>query len=265
MPDNNSNNKIQFSVLNANVPDCIDNTVTNLTDQPTKEIGSLISDALYLAFGGVHYSADKKRAKYAAKLEQFKQELQSDVLQIPKEKQIEPSIQIVGQAIEDAKYCMESDELRSMFSSLIASSINRDCVNDVHPSFSSLIKQMSNIDAKMLSCFLESPTFPLAEYRLIISGKTGHISLFRNAVLFGPSEVSLSAKALSISSLCRMGLIEIPDARYMEQDVYNNFLREPTFLSFVETYKSVSTKNVKLEKFICQLTPLGKSFVKVCL
>lgn len=43
------------------LPQCADNAIKNLTDAPTKSIGNLIKDAIYLKFGSVSYNAEKRR------------------------------------------------------------------------------------------------------------------------------------------------------------------------------------------------------------
>lgn len=132
------------------VPDSVDNAVKNITDKPTQNIGTTFADIWYLVFGGISQAAEKRKLKYSYALQEFENELKEKIAKIPEEKVIEPDIQVIAQALEAAKYCVEKEELRNMFSNLIASSINEDNVNYVHPIFINIIKNLSTLDAKMI-------------------------------------------------------------------------------------------------------------------
>ncbi|WP_412095180.1 Abi-alpha family protein, partial [Bacillus haynesii] len=54
---------------------------------------------------------------------------------MPEENLVEPPLHIIGPTIEASKFYFESDELRSMFSNLIAASIDSETINKTHPAF----------------------------------------------------------------------------------------------------------------------------------
>lgn len=115
------------------VPDSVDNAVKNITDKPTQNIGTTLADIWYLVFGGISQAADKKKLKYSYALQKMEEELKEDISKIPENKLVEPDIQVIAQALEAAKYCVEKEELRHMFVKLITSSLNEDLYDDVHP------------------------------------------------------------------------------------------------------------------------------------
>ena len=131
------------------LPASIDNAVKNLTDKPTQGIGQTLADVWYLVFGGITHAADKRRMKYAHDLKLYEQELSQAILSIPEENLIEPNIQITAQALENSKYCIESEELRKLFVNLISKSMDSHYTSNVHPSLAEIIKQMSPIDARI--------------------------------------------------------------------------------------------------------------------
>lgn len=137
------------SLINL-LPDSLDNAVKNITDKPTQNIGTTFADIWYLVFGGISQAAEKRKLKYSYALQEFEKELKQKISKVPEEKLIEPDIQVIAQALEAAKYCVEKEELRNMFSNLIASSINEDAVDYVHPIFINIIKNFSSLDAKMI-------------------------------------------------------------------------------------------------------------------
>ena len=46
-------NTINNSLVNIEVPDCVDKTLKNLTDKPSTTLGQVLSDCLFLVFGGI--------------------------------------------------------------------------------------------------------------------------------------------------------------------------------------------------------------------
>lgn len=132
------------------VPDSVDNAVKNITDKPTQNMGTTLADIWYLVFGGISQAAEKKKLKYSYALQKMEKELKEDISKIPQSKLIEPDIQVIAQALEAAKYCIEKEELRHMFVKLISSSLNKDTYEYVHPIYVNIIKSLTPFDAKLL-------------------------------------------------------------------------------------------------------------------
>ena len=133
------------------VPDSVDNAVKNITNKPTQNIGTTLADIWYLVFGGISQAAEKRKLKYSYALQEFEKELKDKISKIPKDKLIEPDIQIVAPALESAKYCVEKEELRHLFSNLISSSMNTEYCDFIHPSFPLILKQLSVFDANLFN------------------------------------------------------------------------------------------------------------------
>jgi len=132
------------------LPPSVDNAVENLTDKPTKVIGKGVASIFSLVFNPIIYLNDKQQAKYLHNLEIYKKGLHTKIAAIPKENLIEPKLQIVAQALEDSKYCVEEHSLRDLFENLVASASDRTKADAVHPSFSVVL---NNCHPKMLlSC-----------------------------------------------------------------------------------------------------------------
>lgn len=129
------------------VPDSVDNAVKNITDKPTQNIGTTLADIWYLVFGGISQAAEKRKLKYSYALQEFEKELQEKMTKIPKGKLVEPNIQVIAQALDAAKYCVDKEELREMYTNLISSTLNSDTENYVHPCFANIIKHLSVHDA----------------------------------------------------------------------------------------------------------------------
>lgn len=146
MSDKSKNN---IGLINAEMPECVDKAITNLTDKPTKYIGDTVSDIWFLVFGGIGHLAEKRKLKYAIELKKYNKELEEKINEIPNERRIEPDIQIVAPALEASKYCVEKEELRKVFVNLISSSMDSDKVMGVHPIFTDIVSKLSSTDAKL--------------------------------------------------------------------------------------------------------------------
>lgn len=133
------------------LPNTIDNAVKNITDKPTQNMGTTIADIWYLVFGDISQAAEKKKLKLSYALQKFEKELKVDISKIPEDKLAEADIQVIAQALEAAKYCIEKDALRQMFVKLISNSMNKEMATYAHPSFINIINQLSPYDAEILS------------------------------------------------------------------------------------------------------------------
>lgn len=258
--------------LNVNakleIPPSVDNAVSNLTNKPTSSIGSGIADIVDLVFGPVSYQKQKQQIKYAAKLDQFKSELNEKINSIPKENIKEPDFQTAALALDASKYCLESDELRNMFANLISSTMDTRLCSQAHPSFAEIIKQMSPLDAQNLALFKDD--LPVAEYRVYEPSEEDindlHLGSYNviktNVFLENKSIYDLDLQATSISSLSRLGLIEISYEHFLTNDILYKPYETDTFLT---EYNSTHCKQIDITKGRARKTPLGESFIEVCL
>ncbi len=266
MSDESTN---KFSLVDLpNVPSSVDNAVKNLTDTPTKNVGQTLGDLWYLVFGGITHAADKRRMKYAADLEKFHKELTESVDKIPDEKKVEPSIQITAQALENSKYCISSESLRNMFTKLISGTMNKDFESLVHPSFPEMIKQMDENDAHILmELKRKSNVSPVAEYREVFdSNNYSHIVHFTNAYISDLFHIPMSECSCSLSSLQRMGLLEITYENFLiDDDLYKPLYKTPIFRDIEKKISGYNRNSkISLGKGACCITPLGKRFMASC-
>lgn len=248
------------------VPGSVDDAIKNLTNVPTQNIGQTLSDVWYLVFGGISQKAAKRRMRYEHDLELYHQELAESISKIPEEKKSEPDIQVTAQALENSKYCLNSSELRRLFVNLISKSMDSDFKNNVHPSFAEIIKQMSPLDARILKSLRPSRSFPLVDY--IVEDK--HVKDYEiklsNVYISDFSEISIEQASNSISSLHRLGIIEIDTysllsektiyAPYKETSYYQKLLKD--------TRRRFAFKQANIREYLGCFTPLGKNFFQVC-
>lgn len=266
------------TINNFNLPDAVDkavgNAIDNVFDKPTKSIGDTISDIWYIATSSITEAAEKRRIIVQHNLEEFKKELDAKVASIPAEKQIEPDTRIVATAIQDALFAVNSKEIRELFAGLIAGASNSDYADKVHPSFSLIIKQMSPLDAELLRTFFFQDMQPICEYRLTSTDVNGHKQyniLKSNVFLAGKCdglEDTISKRSVAISSLVRLGIIEIQYGEKLSRqnsdvDLYKDFFETPLYLKCAQTQYEDGEK-ISVEKGFAKLTPLGYNLLHTC-
>ncbi len=210
------------------VPEAIDNATKNIIDEPTKNIGTTLADIWYLIFGGISQAADKRKLKYSYALQEFENELKEKISKIPKNKCVEPDMQIIGTVLDASKYCIEKSEIRRMFVKLIESSLHSDYCQYVHPSYVEIIKQMSPMDAKIFNIIMPPVSKPIISIE-IRTPSSGLLPFCRNCSWI--TEYTPAQCATSFSSLSRLGLINIDrDAQYMNKSLYNPVRQNPHFI-----------------------------------
>lgn len=282
------------SPVSVDLSDSANKIITNLAGPSTKTIGEVFGDLLYLCLNGISLAADKKRLKYAYSLDVFKNNLTTKVGAIPKEKLVEPDTHEILSALDDAKFCVDHEELRTLFENLIASSLSSDTAEFVHPSFSNIIRRLSILDAKVIDLFAANFAYPIVEYRVIFEDNTYHIKQ-TNVFLPEVGHSTYKDKAASLLYLSSLGLLKVSyDSHISTAGTYNAFFETSIYHEINELYEKFKTiseltsiykevpqlqnnpelnvldklsKKVKRTDVIrgrCDLTELGFNFLRAC-
>ena len=232
------------------------------------------ADLIGQALSGVlHYVLDPFVRKNIVKdheLKIFAKEINEKTTVISQEDRDDSKIGLALKAMEDSKYQLNSQEIRDMFSNLIAASVNRKVNDNVEPSFSSILKDLSPKDAVLLKELSNEPHIPAVSIQLedtntnLYFTKYKHILLLKSNVYF---------ESLPVSSLERLGLIEISVRSLSSTENkkrYSNFLQTPFYQSGLQELPNISGENfnanqVNLIKEHVSLTPLGERLCSVIL
>lgn len=248
------------------LPNCIDNAIKNLTDEPTKAIGTIIKDAIYLKFGSVSYNAEKRRILDKYGLNKLEERLKVTINQIPLEKLTEPDYQTVMLAFDNVEPCINSEDLRNLFANLIARCCNSDYKELIHPSFSEVLKQMSPYDAKVLKYYVDNKPERLITYIYYNDGENDYFNKIPYTFDVYPNQCEAKYISVSLSSLIRLGIIAFDDDAVVHP-ANDSVFKKCTF------YEQCEEERVKEGKYlhseivgkICTLTPFGMSFTQACL
>lgn len=182
---------------------------------------------------------------------------------LPQEQIITPSAHIAVPAIESLRYTGEIEELRNMFSSLLATSMKRDKKHKAHPAFVEVIKQLSVDEARILAVLSNLNDYPLiCEAIYDVNDIHGlyqklypeFTKLMKNTVLENVESIPTH-----IGNLARLGIFEI--RRATNSSIESKDLRYRTILH--DTSASVELMESGYEALY--VTDFGNQFISVCI
>lgn len=266
---NDNNQDIGTELLKS----AAETVIQNSLGKPTKTIGDILDSCLFLAFGGLKHRADLRRAKYAAALEEFEREIKLETAAIPEEQRIEPNTRTLMTALQDAQFCAEEEEIRQMFARLIASTMNAASSNNVHPSFSGILKTMHPNEAKLLAVIHHNIRVPVSD--ISIHSDRGELVIFRHICILDPiNDNPITQTSIAVDGLSRHGLIRIDQDCRADQEEYQPIedtpemkaLRKQLHMPPEERLPSLrDATGVVVYGYAAQLTQLGINFCSVCL
>lgn len=215
----------------------------------------------------VLYPVKKANITFRYKLEAFEDDLKEKIKDIPEENLQVPPTRVVGPTLEALRYAYDEEELREMFENLLASSMDNRKDIEVHPAFVEAIKQMSPLDAKVLSRIVDLKQVRCAGIKFAITNSTKVYSkgmpnhfVVELCDLSDPFLVSSS-----LVNLDRLALIKITEGSITGGD-YETIKKHPYVKSRETLFKSFGEKfDIQIARHAVIVTNYGEQFAKTCL
>ncbi len=181
---------------------------------------------------------------------------------IPEENIITPEPQVAVPTVEALRYTGHDENLRELFANLLASAMNKTTSQNAHPSFVSIIKNLSSQEALLVKRFCKEYSFPLIDLR--VKKNDGHITAMAHFSLFHKEAgINLSLVPANLDNLCRLGILEIPYGTFLTQDGIYNDLENDELIKTVSEYITNELKTeIKIDRKLIRLTMFGKDFIK---
>lgn len=245
----------------------ISKVTTEVVDvaKKSKEPRKTFDDLWYLTFGKLGLKADKLRAKHQADLENYKTSIIEKIDSIPVENLQEPKMSIVGPALDAARFYIEEEELRDMFAKVISSSFDKTKSPHTHHSFVEIIKQITPIEAKILTLFIDNPRLPIVRYEITNSETESVIDsgypFFKG---FLDDIVTGQEYMIELSNLKRLNLIQENNYQLKNNEKYE-FYEQTTFHKTMLKHFNTGENKCSMIKGVIELSPLGESFVQICI
>ena len=183
---------------------------------------------------------------------------------IDQDKIVSPESYVAVPAIQAISYSMNSEELREMYTNLLAKAMYKDTKNEVHPSFVEIIKQMSPLDSLVFKYIMERDVNPMIHLNMKNSERSFHI-LMKNV-----TDINIASQKLisvSIDNLTRMNLIQIPDDRhYKDERIYDGIFQSEFYQEQCRLYpKTEDGYELNYIKKAIDKTNLGILFYEICI
>lgn len=224
-----------------------------------KVVTEFISNlALPLAAGNfvIQRSADYFRNRFADRLAE-------KLADVDPEDLIEPKPMIAGPAIEGLNYAHDEPDLEDMFTSLIATAMDKKTASSAHPAFVHAISQMDPSEASLLKTVLRTSfrtrTLAIVELRSKVEGWT---VLERNLMRFEHRDTKeillIPGQSAWVDNWVRLGLVEVDWMSYLSMpDAYDWVTEHPLYLKH-----SQLNEGIHIAKGAHKVTDFGVRFAR---
>ena len=191
---------------------------------------------------------------------------------VPAEKIVQPALEIAGPAVQALMFRGEQKELRELFGNLIASSMNADQKDKVHPSFVEIIKNMSADEAKIMKLFVKQYEYPAGIYPTIIlrakrKEDTSFVDVINNYSHLGRlAECTSFDVSHNLENLNRLGLLELKnDASMKDNALYLPLENDPHILKKIEEISQIPDHKHQVDRGGVKPTNFGELFIECCI
>ena len=222
-----------------------------------------INNAL-LPIAAVNFAFDKARKYFA---ERFEQDLSAKAAAIPSEQLVEPKASIAGPALQGLAFTHEEPNLKEMYLSLLATSMDGRVAANAHPAFVEIIKQLSSEEAQLLQELLRADgSFPIVQVRVQKSGEKGwrllEMHLMNNVDPSSKVPIENQKQAAMVDNWVRLGLVEVDYAMHLVgTDFYTWVNQRPEYLRHIAQHESEATK-ISYKRGVIGRTTLGTQFAR---
>lgn len=144
-------------MLNSEMDKTLAQAAGTALEAPAKESGKQLALLIDLIFTPLQAAKIHRDAW----LEDYKRRITQKFQQIPENQLQEPPLNIIGPALEASKYYISTEEMREMFANLIAHACDQQMEPIIHPSFISILTQITAIEAGVLSGFRPKQEFKM--------------------------------------------------------------------------------------------------------
>lgn len=205
-------------------------------------------------------------------IEKTRKMLERKLQDVPPANIITPPSYIGVPTLQAISYCMDDQELCSMYAELLAHAMNSDTVDNVHPTYVEIIKQMSPYDAIIFKKLVKELVKPCISLRYERDDSSGYPIV--DCFAFEDVEkFPIVPTQISLENLERLRLIEInKDFHYSNTSQYKTLRKSKGLNKMLEQYvkdneKKMSAKEYQIvtKEFTIMVRAFGQFFARACL
>lgn len=204
-------------------------------------------------------------------LAETKKLLEEKLKDTPAENIITPPSYVAVPALQSIAYCMDDIQLRDMYAELLAHAMNSETVDNVHPTFVEIIKQMSPFDALVFKKLTKTLVQPCISIKYMNKGAKASYPV-QDIVAFSDLDAfPLVPTQIALENLERLRLIEInKGSKYGNAEKYEHlkYSVKEVASAFVEDNKQnfdVNDYQIVYGEFVILIRGFGQFFARACL
>ncbi|WP_252228756.1 MULTISPECIES: DUF4393 domain-containing protein [unclassified Clostridium] len=233
--------------------------------QETGKILARIPQAINAAFS----SLDIWVANSQYNVEEVKVLLAKKLENVDSYKIVPPEPHIAVPALQAISYSMNSEELRDLYSNLLANSMNSDIKDSIHPCFVEIIKQLSPFEARLLKSLAVNSVLPIIKIRRSSDDSDSSGIDFVKHIIepkFGITKNNIDTFAVAIDNLIRLNLLSVDyENAYTDKSLYSDILNSQLVLDMRQQITSLSTLNHFIPTYgSLEISYLGELFIEIC-
>lgn len=200
----------------------------------------------------------------------LEQALEPKIIEMSENKKVSPDPAILIPTLDAASYTAHHKDIRDMFANLLASAVNADSSEKVHPSFIDIIRQLTPEEARLISKLSHKYNHAV----LLISQRTptGRKEYIKNIIDDEMDSEEIGKYWLPLESLARHRLIIIEYGRKIRDSAYDPIIKN--LESKLDSSKIVDDdyydpkvhgdSRMTYVKGIIETTLFGQMFISVC-
>lgn len=240
----------QLESLNNALPD---STKENLLNPTAKVVG----DSLAGIIGLVLRPFQKLNILNKQNLRDFEEKVNKKTSQIPESNRDPSKLGIALKAIEEAKYQLDEEDLRELFSNLIASSVDDRKNSSITPRFATVLSQLGPKEAQLLQRLNDQTSNQIALGKLVYRDDNGTSDVSKPALILDSYIINHDIET-SLDILESLGVIEISFDKWFSSNFYLSYYE--ILEKFFRT--SINTKDTVLfKKGMISTTAFGKKLL----
>lgn len=243
---------------------------------PTREASKGITKLLSVVTTFIDNVTYKYIANSEYKKQLFLAELEKKYNEIPNDDLVEPSINILGNVMDNLKYNLDQDFLVEMYTNILISDMDKKTKNRCHVCYVEILKQLSKNDLELLVAIYKmkhTKSIPFGRLNVVDSNNMPlnyefHTSIYV-AKISNYSIHDYNQFSNSIENLERLGLIEISYVKYYtDKSIYDNLVETalPSCIEIIEELKADNPQaRLGCEKGLLSINNLGYDLIGICL
>lgn len=222
-------------------------------------ITETIKNAL-LPLAAVNYGFNKAKTYFN---EKFQQDFEPKLADIPPEDLIEPKASVAGAVLQGIAFAHEETDIKEMFLSLLATSMDKRVSANAHPAFVEIIKQLSNEEAKLVQNIFSLGDSMVATAEIRLHDNVGFKVIYTHLVNFQTTDGAMLENPrlpAIIDNLVRLGLIIVDYSSHLtDENAYQWVNDRPEMIRFK---KEFNPEKIQFQKGVIKNTSFGVQFAK---